>query len=116
MNKDLYGQEFEIPKHIVDVLGSAVAKYSNQSVENVKRAKELSETGKATYQQLKRIKNWFDSNGNTSSPEYHILGGGTLKNWIDTTLDISREAKRLPKEIKSVVASNQQYKRLLVVC
>ena len=110
MNKDLYGQEFEIPKHIVDVLRNAVAKYSNQSVENVKRAKELSETGKGTYQQLKRIKNWFDSNGNTSSPEYHILGGGTLKNWIDTTLDTSREAKRLPKEIKSVVSSNQHIK------
>ena len=73
MNNDLYGQEFQIPKHILDVLRSSVAKYSNQSVENTKRAKELSETGKGTYQQLKRIKNWFDSNGNTSSPEYVLF-------------------------------------------
>ena len=110
MNNDLYGQEFEIPKHIVDIIKNSVSKYSNQSVENVKRAKELSETGKGTYQQLKRIKNWFDSNGNTSSPEYHILGGGALKNWIDSTLDSARESKRLPKEIKSFVSSNQHIK------
>jgi hypothetical protein len=109
VNKDLYGQEFEVPKHIVDILRNAVAKYSNQSVENVKRAKELSETGKGTYQQLKRIKNWFDSNGNTSSPEYHILGGGTLKNWIDTTLDSARESKRLPKQIKSDAAISNKF-------
>lgn len=107
MNKELYGQVYEIPNHILSQIQKSVSKYSNQSVENVKRAKELSETGKATYQQLKRIKNWFDKNSNPSSPDFHILGGDTLKGWINTTLDSSREQKRLPKQIKSVAMDNQ---------
>lgn len=110
MNKDLKDKVFNIPPHILDILRKSVAKYSNQSVENVKRAKELSETGQATYQQLKRIKNWFDSNGNTSSPEFHILAGPSLKGWIDTTLDSAREQVRLPKQIKSVAMDNQHIK------
>lgn len=107
MNKELYGQVYEIPPHLLSILRNSVSKYSNQSVENVKRAQELSETGKATYQQLKRIKNWFENNSNTSSPEFKILGGGIFRGWVDTTLDTSRESKELPKRIKSVAMDNQ---------
>lgn len=109
MNKELYGQQYEIPKHILDILRNSVSKYSNQSVENVKRAKELSETGNATYQQLKRIKNWFDSSGDATSPEYHVLGGNAFKGWVDQTLQSSRESKRLPKQIKSDAAIANQF-------
>jgi len=109
VNKDLYGHHYHIPPHILEILRNSISKYSNQSVENVKRAKELSETGYATYQQLKRIKNWFDSNGNTSSPEYHILGGGTFKGWVEHQLKSSREGKRLPKQIKSDAAMDNQF-------
>ena len=107
MNKELYGKSFKIPQHILDTLRKSISQYSNQSVENTKRAQELSETGEASYQQLKRIKNWFDSNSNPSSPDFHVLGGDTLKGWINTTLDSSREEKRLPKEIKSVAMDNR---------
>lgn len=109
MNKDLYGKEYKIPTHILNTLRKAFAKYSNQSVVNVKRAKELSETGKATYQQLKRIKNWFDSGESSSSPEYQVLGGDTMKGWINQTLDSSRENVRLPKQIKSDAAIANQF-------
>lgn len=107
MNKDLYDKEFEIPPHILSGLRKAVAKYSNQSVENTKRAKELSETGKATYQQLKRIKNWFDSKTNSTSPDFHVLGGFTFESWVNDTLKSNRESVRLPKEIRSVAMDNQ---------
>ena len=109
MNKDLYGQEFEIPKHILDILRNSVSKYSNQSVENLKRAQELSEKGRATYQQLKRIKNWFETSGSQMSPEFQILGGGAFKGWVDQTLESARESKRLPKQIKSDAAIANQF-------
>ena len=109
MNKELYGQYYEIPKHILDILRKSISKYSNQSVENVKRAQELSDTGYATYQQLKRIKNWFESSGDSTSPEFQILGGSALKGWIDHTLESSRESKRLPKQIKSDAAIANQF-------
>lgn len=109
MNKELYGKEYKIPQHILDTLRKSFSKYSNQSVDNVKRAKELSETGKATYQQLKRIKNWFESGPSPSSPEYQVLGGDTMRGWIDQTLGSSRENVRLPKQIKSDAAIANQF-------
>lgn len=109
MNKDLYGKEYQIPPHIVNTLRNALSKYGKNSTENVKRVKELTETGKATYQQLKRIKNWFDSNQNTSDPEFHLLGGGTFKGWVNQTLDSDRGAIDLSKKAKSITSLDNQY-------
>ena len=109
MNKDLYGKEYEIPRHIVNTLKSALQKYGNNSSENVKRVKDLTETGKVTYQQLKRIKNWFDSNQNTSDPEFHLLGGPGFKGWVNQTLDSDRGAIDLSKKAKSITSLDNQY-------
>ncbi len=107
MNKDLYGKEYEIPPHLLNMIAKGLSKYSNQSTENVKRAQDLISTGKSTYQQLKRIKNWFESNSNTSNPEFHLLGGGAFKGWVDQTLNSDRGAIDLSKKAKSVAMSNQ---------
>lgn len=109
MNKDLYGKEYEIPKHIINTLKSTLKKYGQNSTENVKRVKELINTGKATYQQLKRIKNWFDSNPNTSNPEFHLLGGGTFKGWVNQTLNSDRGSIDLSKKAKSVTSLDNEY-------
>lgn len=109
MNKELYDESFKIPQHILEILRKSISKYSNQSVENVKRAKELSDSGNATYQQLKRIKNWFDNSGDSTSPEFQILGGHSFKGWVDQTLASSRNAKKLPKKIKSNAAIANQF-------
>lgn len=108
MNKELYDESFEIPPHVMEILRNSISKYSNQSVENVKRAKELSDSGYATYQQLKRIKNWFENN-DSMGPEFQILGGSAFKGWVDQTLASSRNAKRLPKKIKSDAAIANQF-------
>jgi hypothetical protein len=107
VNKDLYGKEYEIPPHLLNMIAKGLSKYSNQSTENVKRAQDLISTGKSTYQQLKRIKNWFESNSNTSNPEFHLLGGGAFKGWVDQTLNSDRGAIDLSKKAKSVAMSNQ---------
>jgi hypothetical protein len=107
VNKDLYGKEYDIPPHLLNMIAKGLSKYANQSTENVKRAQDLISTGKSTYQQLKRIKNWFDSNSNTSNPEFHLLGGGAFKGWVDQTLSSDRGAIDLSKKAKSVAMSNQ---------
>jgi hypothetical protein len=107
VNKDLYGKEYEIPRHLLNILSKSLQKYGDKSSENVKRVEDLIKTGKATYQQLKRIKNWFDSNGNTSDPEFHLLGGGSFKGWVDQTLNGDRGSIDLAKKAKSVVMNNQ---------
>jgi hypothetical protein len=107
VNKDLYGKDYEIPRHIVNTLKSALKKYGKNSTENLKRVKDLTETGKTTYQQLKRIKNWFDTNQNTSDPEFHLLGGNTFKGWVDQTLNSDRGSIDLSKKAKSITIDNQ---------
>lgn len=107
MNKDLYGKEYDVPPHLLNILSRSLQKYGDKSTENVKRVKELTETGKATYQQLKRIKNWFDTHNNTSDPEFHLLGGGSFKGWVDQTLNSDRGAIDLSKKAKSVAMDNQ---------
>ncbi len=44
MNKDLYGKEYQIPPHLLNMIAKGLAKYSNQSTENVKRAQDLIST------------------------------------------------------------------------
>ncbi len=74
MNKDLYGKEYQIPPHLLNMIAKGLAKYSNQSTENVKRAQDLISTGNATYQQLKRIKR-FITEWNLILVVYFILMG-----------------------------------------
>jgi AraC-like DNA-binding protein len=62
MNKDLYGNKFSLPEEVVSYLQQChdAAGGADESVEGYKRNKELRDSREVTYQQLKRMKNWFD--------------------------------------------------------
>ncbi len=64
MNKSLYNQIVILPdsliKHLTDCFNSV---NGNSNVEGFNRNQELRQSKQTTYQQLKRIKNWFDSYG-----------------------------------------------------
>ena len=110
MNKDLYGHTVPLPEEVVGYLGKCfdAAKGANETTEGYKRNKELRDKKEISYQQLKRIKNWFDNfSGSDNDLPFILNGGYYVKEWIDTTLDSMRENVRLPKEIKSTVLPNQ---------
>ena len=110
MNKDLYGKKISIPENILKYLDdcSVAAKGASETTEGFKRNKDLREKREITYQQLKRMKNWFDNfEGKENELPYILNGGHYVKNWINETLRSMRDSVRTSKEIKSEVLPNQ---------
>lgn len=112
MNKDLYGNKVELPEEIVGYLKQChdAVPGANDSIEGYKRNKELRDSGHVTYQQLKRMKNFFDNfNGNDNDKPFILNGGHYVKNWVDQTLGSMRDGNRHSKEIKSIASPNNEF-------
>ena len=110
MNKDLYGHKVPLPEEVIGYLDQCfnAAKGANETTEGYKRNKELRDKREVTYQQLKRMKNWFDSfNGHENDLPFILNGGHYVKGWVDNTLNTMRDGVDLSKEIKSTVLPNQ---------
>jgi hypothetical protein len=110
VNKDLYGKKFELPENIVLYLNQCndAAVGSDDKTDGYRRNKELRDSGYVTYQQLKRIKNFFDNfSGEEDDLPFILNGGHYVKNWVNNTLESLRRDIELGKEIKSIVLPNQ---------
>lgn len=110
MNKDLYGKKVPLPEDVLMYLGQChdAAVGADDSTEGYKRNKELRDSGEVTYQQLKRIKNFFDNfNGHENELPFILNGGHYVKGWVDNTLGSMRDGIELGKEVKSEVLPNQ---------
>ena len=110
MNKDLYGKTFSLPEDVVNYLQQCYdsAHGANDKTEGYRRNIELRDSRQITYQQLKRMKNWFDSfNGDRNDLSYILNGGDYVKGWVDTTLNSLRNDIHQSKKVKSVVLPNQ---------
>ena len=110
MNKDLYGHKVSLPEDVINYLGQCfdAAKGADENTEGYKRNKDLRDSKEITYQQLKRIKNWFDDFNGHENELSHILNGGHyVKGWVNNMLKSMRDNISLGKEIKSVVLPNQ---------
>ncbi len=82
MNKSLYDKKAKLPesliKHLEDSFNSI---QGDSNTEGYNRNKELREGGIITYQQLKRVKNWFDGyNGNKEDSPFILNGGDRMNN------------------------------------
>lgn len=90
MNSKLYGNMVDLPNDVRNVLKSALTKHSqtsNNNQEGITRNRGLLNKGKVSYQQLKRIKNWFDNyNGPKNTKEYELNGGDKMKEWVNGIL------------------------------
>ena len=113
MNKDLYGKKIELPEDVVGYLkqchDSAIG--ADENTEGYRRNKELRDTGFVTYQQLKRIKNFFDNfNGHQNDLSFILNGGDYVKGWVNQMLDSMRNGLEIRKKTKSIVLPNQYIK------
>lgn len=110
MNKDLYGHKVSIPEEVVGYLSQCFesAKGADETTEGYKRNQDLRNNKEITYQQLKRIKNWFDNfNGQPNDLSFILNGGDYVKNWVNRTLDTLRDDVHSLKKNKSEVLPNQ---------
>jgi kynurenine formamidase len=113
MNSELYGKTYTVPQDVIEYLeqcNQAVGEV-DETTEGFKRNKDLREKGEITYQQLKRMKNWFDNfNGHQDEPSHILNGGHYVKNWVEKTLKGDRDTIDANKQSKSEVLPNQHIK------
>ena len=110
MNKDLYGDKIELPKQIVFYLKQCNDSIpnANDKTEGYRRNKELRDSGFVTYQQLKRMKNFFDNyTGDKTDMPFILNGADYVKTWVNNTLTSMRDNVDMSKDIKSTVLPNQ---------
>ena len=110
MNSELYGKTYPVPQDVLEYLDqcSKAVGEVDETTEGFKRNKDLREKGEITYQQLKRMKNWFDNFNGHQDEIPHILNGGHyVKNWVNNTLKGDRDSLETSKQTKSVVLPNQ---------
>jgi hypothetical protein len=92
----------------------------DKNVEGYKRLEGLINEPKVSYEQLKRIKNFFDTHS-TSNTDYmddrkqdtqFILNGGRkMKDWVNGTLDSARQGVEAPKKAKHSIGMTNQYQK-----
>lgn len=102
MNSNLYGKTIQIPKEILDHLTVCFERVPNSdsTVEGHMRNTELRTSGYATYQQLGRIKNYFDNyDGNKEDAPFILNGGDYMRNWVNLTLDSLRRGDEQTQQI-----------------
>jgi hypothetical protein len=73
-------------------------------VEGHKRNQELRDTGYVTYQQLGRIKSWFDNySGDGTDAPYILNGADYMKNWVETTIQDLRKQDTTNPEVENIM-------------
>lgn len=103
MNKELYGNKVELPEEVMTYLGQCfdTVDGADGSVEGYNRNQELRDSGYVTYQQLKRMKNWFDNfEGPLDDVSYVLNGADYVKNWVNNTLENLRNGTKKPQELR----------------
>lgn len=104
MNSQLQGNSYKVPDVILNKIKAKL--YTNPTdAEGIKRAKFIVKNGTCSYEQLKRLKNFFDGfNSATDSMEqFELAGGVDMRNFVETTLKKERDRTAREKDVKRPV-------------
>ena len=106
MNSNLYNKTIELPKEVMEYLQTCFdhVPNSDSSIEGHKRNEELRNTGYVTYQQLGRIKNWFDNySGDGKDAPYILNGADYMRKWVETTIQDLRKQDTTHSEVENII-------------
>ena len=112
MNSGLYGNMVPFPEQMRNHLMSCMNRANgvDQNSEGFKRNQELQGQDTISYQQLKRIKNFFDTfKGNPNEPSYILNGGNEMKSWVNITLNQMRSSPEMTKKNKMETGMENQF-------
>lgn len=104
MNSNLYNKTIQIPDKVVEYLQTCFDYIPNSdpSIEGHKRNEELRNSGYVTYQQLGRIKNWFDNyEGDGTDAPFILNGADYMKNWVEETIQNLRKNDDFKNQIQN---------------
>ncbi len=112
-NQYLQGRCFIIPSTLMEYLNRLFERYKYSKEEKgYKRLKTLIEDNKITYENLKRIKNFFDTfKGSKQDIEYILNGGDRMKLWINNCLSVARNVVETHKNRLADVGLSNTHKK-----
>jgi hypothetical protein len=118
-NSSLQGYSWPIPESVHNHLSRTMSSYKgNQNVEGYQRLKKLLDDPNVSYEQLKRIKNFFDTHttgtdymdgkgDRKQDTEFILNGGSKMRWWVSDTLNKARAGVKIPKDAKKDFFDNQ---------
>ncbi len=112
MNKDLYNKRVKFPDEMKEHLKVSFnsVQDADQYTEGYNRNQELQGQNSVTYQQLKRIKNFFDTfKGNPKETPFILNGGEKMKGWVDGALRFLRDSNYTTKHNKAETGMENQH-------
>lgn len=104
MNSSLYNKSITLPKEVVEYLQTCFDEIPNSdtTIEGHKRNEELRNSGYITYQQLGRIKNWFDNyDGDGTDAPFILNGADYMKNWVENTIQGLRKNDSFTNQVQN---------------
>jgi mutator protein MutT len=103
MNKDLYNNQYEIPNDVLNYIQSSINKYKpKEGQSGFEKAQNHLNKKTITYQNLKRVKNYFDNlKDGYDKIEFDLNGGDLMKDYVNSILTSERQKVKSDKKIKS---------------
>ena len=105
MNSDLYNNTAVLPDTLLKHLGdsfNSVQLQADTNIEGFNRNQELRQSKNATYQQIKRIKSWFDGyNGNKEDAPFILNGENKMKDFVNSILSGARQSLSTSQTIRN---------------
>lgn len=98
MNSKIYGNKVNLPDDVLKYLEDCFNTVPNghDEIDGYRRNIELRNSKCITYQQLKRIKNWFDQyQGDKTDAPFILNGADFMKTWVGNTLDSMRNSAEI---------------------
>ncbi len=101
-NNDLKNRVFPLPDGVRKILKKTLSDYKgDKTIDGYKRLNNLLGMENITYQEMKRIKNFFDNyKGTDKSYEYILNGGDAMKTWVNNTLNTATKVVHDFKQAK----------------
>ena len=110
-NSELQGRNYSVSKSLLGILQNVKNHYKGDKQSGgYKRLNGILDNGEISYEQLKRIKNYFDYyNGDGSDDEYILNGGKDMEQWVEDTLKDARQNIKGKKKAMSDIGMQNQY-------
>lgn len=75
------------------------------------RLRNLLNMKNVSYYELKRLKNFYDNMTDDNQKEFELYGGNEMKQWVENTLSVSRDAIETDKDSKANMNQPNAYRK-----
>ena len=110
-NNELKNRKFPIPDGVRKYLQKTLDNYNgDKTIDGYKRLNNILSMNGIAYNEMKRLKNFFDNyQGTDKSAEFILNGGEPMKNWVNNTLYTATKAVHDFKQAKKDAGINNAF-------